>query len=273
MKILVPIKRVIDYAIKIRVDPTKGPHAVQQANVKMSMNPFCEIAVEEAIRLKEAKKSKDDEVVAVSIGPKQCSETIRTALAMGADRGIHIETKGDVRGDYIDLQPWGIANLLKGVVEKEDKVDLVLLGKQSIDSDCGQTGPLLAGLLNAPQATFAAKVTREDDGSFVVDRETDAGTETIKLKPSNAPAVITCDLRLNTPRYPTMPNIMKAKKKPVQVISLEDMVKELGLNLDDVLKPRNQVVEVYEPPPRKEGEMVESVDVLIGKLKGKGLVG
>ena len=136
MKILVPIKRVIDYAIKIRVDPSKGPHAVQQANVKMSMNPFCEIAVEEAIRLKEAKKSKDDEVVAVSIGPKQCSETIRTALAMGADRGIHIETKGDVRGDYIDLQPWGIATLLKGVVEKEDKVDLVLLGKQSIDSVC-----------------------------------------------------------------------------------------------------------------------------------------
>jgi electron transfer flavoprotein beta subunit len=134
MKILVPIKRVIDYAIKIRVDPTKGAHAVQTANVKMSMNPFCEIAVEEAIRLKEASKNKDDEVVAVSIGPKQCSETIRTALAMGADRGIHIETKADVRGDYIDLQPWGIANLLKGVVGKEENVDLVLLGKQSIDS-------------------------------------------------------------------------------------------------------------------------------------------
>jgi electron transfer flavoprotein beta subunit len=136
MKILVPIKRVIDYAIKIRVDPTKGPHAVQTANVKMSMNPFCEIAVEEAIRIKEANKNKDDEVVAVSIGPKQCSETIRTALAMGADRGIHIETKADVRGDYIDLQPWGIAKLLKGVVGKEEKVDLVLLGKQSIDSVC-----------------------------------------------------------------------------------------------------------------------------------------
>jgi electron transfer flavoprotein beta subunit len=239
----------------------------------MSMNPFCEIAVEEAIRLKEAHKNKGDEIVAVSIGPKQCSETIRTALAMGADRGIHIETKGDVRGDYVDLQPWGIAKLLKGVVEKEENVDLVLCGKQSIDSDCGQTGPLLAGFLNAPQATFAAKVTKEDDGSFIVDRETDAGTETIKLLPSDAPAVITCDLRLNTPRYPTMPNIMKAKKKPVQTISLEDMVSELGLDLDEVLKPKNQVVEVYEPPPRKEGEFVESVDELLSKLKEKGVVG
>jgi electron transfer flavoprotein beta subunit len=134
MKILVPIKRVIDYAIKIRVDPSKGAHAVQTANVKMSMNPFCEIAVEEAIRIKDANKNKEDEIVAVSIGPKQCSETIRTALAMGADRGIHIETKPDVRGDYIDLQPWGIAKLLKGVVGREENVDLVLLGKQSIDS-------------------------------------------------------------------------------------------------------------------------------------------
>eukprot|EP00569_Conticribra_weissflogii_P003926 CAMPEP_0171341264 /NCGR_PEP_ID=MMETSP0878-20121228/9805_1 /TAXON_ID=67004 /ORGANISM="Thalassiosira weissflogii, Strain CCMP1336" /LENGTH=275 /DNA_ID=CAMNT_0011843453 /DNA_START=170 /DNA_END=997 /DNA_ORIENTATION=- len=274
MKILVPIKRVIDYAIKIRVDPTKGAHGVQLNNVKMSMNPFCEIAIEEAIRIKESatKAKKDAEVVAVSIGPKQCGETIRTALAMGADRGIHIETKADVRGDYVDLQPWGIARLLKGVVEKEENVDLVLLGKQSIDSDCGQTGPLLAGFLNSPQATFAAKVTREDDGAFTVERETDTGTETIKLNHGRSPAVITCDLRLNTPRYPTMPNIMKAKKKPVQIISLEDMAKELGLDLDDVLKPKNEVVEVYEPPPRKEGEMVGSVDELIGKLREKGLV-
>lgn len=278
MKILVPIKRVIDYSIKIRVDPTKGPQGVQLKNVKMSMNPFCEIAIEEAIRLKEAeikstKKKDAAEVVAVSIGPKQCSETIRTALAMGADRGIHIETKADVRGDYVDMQPWGIANLLKGVVEREEGgVDLVLLGKQSIDSDCGQTGPLLAGLLNSPQATFAAKVERGDDGAFTVERETDAGTETIKLNRTDAPAVITCDLRLNTPRYPTMPNIMKAKKKPVQTISLEDMVTELGLNLDDVLTPKNEVVEVFEPPPRKEGEMVGSIDELLGKLKEKGLV-
>ncbi|KAL9189036.1 hypothetical protein ACHAXT_011526 [Thalassiosira profunda] len=276
MKIIVPIKRVIDYAIKIRVDPSKGAKAVQTANVKMSMNPFCEIAVEEAIRLKEAAakaKTEAAEVVAVSIGPKQCSETIRTALAMGADRGIHVQTDADVRGDYVDLQPLGIASLLKGVVEKEEGgVDLVLLGKQSIDSDCGQTGPMLAGMLNAPQATFAAKVERGDDGAFTVERETDAGTETIKLNPTDGPAVITCDLRLNTPRYPTMPNIMKAKKKPVQTISLEDMVTELGLNLDDVMKPRNEVVEVYEPPPRKEGEMVESVDDLLGKLKEKGLV-
>lgn len=281
MRILVPIKRVIDYAIKIRVDPTQGARGVQLKNVKMSMNPFCEIAVEEAIRLKEAAvKAKKGgggsvpEVVAVSIGPKQCSETIRTALAMGADRGIHIETKADVRGDYVDMQPWGIARLLKGVVEKEEGgVDLVLLGKQSIDSDCGQTGPLLAGFLNAPQASFASKVEKGDDGSFTVERETDAGTETIKLNPAvDSPAVITCDLRLNTPRYPTMPNIMKAKKKPVQTISLEDMVSELGLSLEDVLNPKNEVVEVYEPPPRKEGEMVESVDDLIGKLKEKGLV-
>eukprot|EP00986_Skeletonema_menzelii_P008201 scaffold3387_cov148-Skeletonema_menzelii.AAC.1 len=255
-KILVPIKRVIDYAQKIRVDSSKGPQGVQLKNVKMSMNPFCEIAVEEAIQLKE--KNKGAEVVAISVGPKQCTETIRTALAMGADRGIHIETKPDVRGDYVDLQPWAIASLLKGIVEKEDAVDLVLLGKQSIDSDCGQTGPLLAGLLNAPQATFAANIERGDDGSFTVERETDT--------------VITCDLRLNTPRYPTMPNIMKAKKKPVDTISLEDMVKELGLDLDEVLTPQNEVVEVYEPPPRKEGETVGSIDELLGKLKEKGLV-
>mmetsp|Transcript_10450 Transcript_10450/g.16188 ORF Transcript_10450/g.16188 Transcript_10450/m.16188 type:complete len:273 (-) Transcript_10450:1062-1880(-) len=269
-KILVPIKRVIDYAQKIRVDPSKGAQGVQLKNVKMSMNPFCEIAVEEAIQLKE--QNKGAEVVAISVGPKQCTETIRTALAMGADRGIHIETKPDVRGDYIDLQPWAIASLLKGIVEKEDAVDLVLLGKQSIDSDCGQTGPLLAGLLNAPQATFAANIERGDDGSFTVERETDTGTETIKLNASGKPAVITCDLRLNTPRYPTMPNIMKAKKKPVETISLEDMVKELGLDLDEVLTPKNEVVEVYEPPPRKEGETVGNIDELLGKLKEKGLV-
>lgn len=274
MKILVPIKRVIDYAIKIRVDPTKGAQGVQLKNVKMSMNPFCEIAVEEAMRLKEAAvkaKQTEAEVVAVSIGPKQCADTIRTALAMGADRGIHIETKADVRGDYIDLQPWGVATLLRAVVEKEEGVDLVLMGKQSIDSDCGQTGPLLAGFLNAPQATFAAKVDRNDDGTFTVDRETDVGTETIKLKPSDGPAVITCDLRLNTPRYATMPQIMKAKKKPVQTIKLEDMVTELGLDLEDVLTPKNEVVEVYEPPPRKEGEMVASVEELLEKLREKGL--
>lgn len=275
MKIIVPIKRVIDYAIKIRVDPTQGARGVQLKNVKMSMNPFCEIAVEEAIRLKEAAvaaQRKEAEVVAVSIGPKQCADTLRNALAMGADRGIHIQTPADVRGDYIDLQPWGIAHLLRGVVEKEGGVDLVIMGKQSIDSDCGQTGPLLAGLMNAPQATFAAKVDSDGDGSFTVERETDLGTETIKLNSSDAPAVITCDLRLNTPRYPTMPNIMKAKKKPVQTIKLEEMVTELGLTLEDVLTPKNEVVEVYEPPPRKEGEMVASVEELLGKLREKGLV-
>lgn len=263
MKILVPIKRVIDYAVKVRVDPTKG--GVQLQNVKMSMNPFCEIAIEEAIRIKESlTKSKSPcEVVAVSIGPKQCSETIRTALAMGADRGVHLTT--DMRGDYMELQPLAIAQLLKGVVEREEP-DLVLLGKQSIDSDCGQTGPMLAGLLNVPQATYAAKITV--DSSITVERETDDGTETIKLSTTSKPAIVTCDLRLNAPRYASMPNIMKAKKKKVDVFNAQEMAEELGVDLS----PRNDVVEVYEPPARLAGEIVESVDELVKKLKEKGLL-
>lgn len=245
---------MVDYAVKVRVN--KG--MVDLANVKQSMNPFCEIAVEEAVRLKEAKKA--SEVVAVSIGPKQCTETIRTALAMGCDRGIHIQT--DLRTDYVNLQPFAIAQLLQKVVEKEESVNLVLLGKQSIDSDCGQTGPLLAGMMGWPQVTFASKVeVTQDDTCLLVERETDTGSETIKAM---LPAVVTCDLRLNEPRYATLPNIMKAKKKKVETISANEM----GVDLE----PHNQVLEVIEPPPRKEGIMVADVDELISKLRDEAKV-
>ena len=252
MKVLVGVKRVVDYAVKVRVQNK----TVDLANVKMSLNPFCEIAVEEGVRLKEAKAA--DEVVAVSIGPKQCTETLRTALAMGCDRAIHVQT--DMRTDYMELQPYAIAQLLQKVVEQE-KSDLVLLGKQGIDSDCGQTGPLLAGFLGWPQVTFAAKV--QVDGSGIsVERETDSGTETISIP--SLPAVVTCDLRLNEPRYATLPNIMKAKKKKVDTL----MAEEMGVDLS----PHNQVVEVFEPPSRKEGIMVESVDQLLDKLRNEAAV-
>jgi electron transfer flavoprotein beta subunit len=254
MKVLVGVKRVVDYAVKVQVQ--KG--SVNLANVKMSLNPFCEIAVEEAVRLKEAKVA--SEVVAVSIGPKQCTETLRTALAMGCDRAIHVAT--DLRTDYMDLQPYAIAKLFQKVVDREQS-DLVLLGKQSIDSDCGQTGPMLAGFLGWPQVTFASSLTVHDDKrGITVERETDAGTETVRIP--NLPAVVTCDLRLNEPRYATLPNIMKAKKKPVDTIQAED----LGVDLTT----HNQVVEVFEPPPRKEGVMVGSVDELLDKLRNEAAV-
>lgn len=249
MKVLVGVKRVVDYAVKVRVQNK----TVDLANVKMSLNPFCEIAVEEGVRLKEAKAA--SEVVAVSIGPKQCTETLRTALAMGCDRAIHVQT--DLRTDYMELQPYAIAQLLQKVVEQE-KSDLVLLGKQGIDSDCGQTGPLLAGYLGWPQVTFAAKVQVEGSG-ISVERETDSGTETISIP--SLPAVVTCDLRLNEPRYATLPNIMKAKKKKVDTLVAEEMGVDLA--------PHNQVVEVFEPPPRKEGIMVENVDQLLDKLRNE----
>ena len=250
MKVLVGVKRVVDYAVKVQVQ--KGQ--VNLSNVKMSLNPFCEIAVEEAVRLKESKAA--SEVVAVSIGPKQCTETLRTALAMGADRAIHVTT--DMRTDYMELQPYAIAKLFQKVVEQEQS-DLVLLGKQGIDSDCGQTGPMLAGFLGWPQVTFAADLTVDDgSSSMTVERETDSGTETIK---TSLPAVVTCDLRLNEPRYATLPNIMKAKKKKVDTLKAED----LGVDLS----PRNDVVEVFEPPPRKEGIMVNDVDELLDKLKNE----
>lgn len=250
MKILVGVKRVVDYAVKVRVQK----NAVDLSNIKMSLNPFCEIAVEEAVRLKEAKFA--EEIVALSIGPKQCSETLRTALAMGCDRGIHIMT--DLRTDYMQLQPLAIAKLFQKIVEQE-KTDLVLVGKQGIDSDCAQTGPMLAGLLGWPQVTFAAKLEMNDSGGMVVQRETDFGTESIKIH--SLPAVITCDLRLNEPRYATLPNIMKAKKKKVDTIQAD----ELGVDLE----PRNEVLEVFEPPPRKEGIIVEDVDTLLDKLRNE----
>ncbi len=188
MKILVGVKRVVDYAVKVRV----GANGVDLKNVKMSLNPFCEIAVEEAVKLKENKCANVSEVVAISIGPKQCVETLRTAMAMGADRGIHVTT--DLRGDYMELQSDSVAKIFKKVIEEKEKdVDLVLVGKQAIDSDCGQVGPMLAGIMGWPQATFAAKLDLDGDG-LKVERETDQGTETIKLK--SLPAVVSCDLRL-----------------------------------------------------------------------------
>lgn len=251
MKVLVGVKRVVDYAVKVQVQ--KG--SVNLKNVKMSMNPFCEIAVEEAVRLKEANSA--EEIVAFSIGPKQCTETLRTALAMGCDRAIHVST--DKRTDYMELQPYAIAKMIQKIVEQESS-NLVLLGKQGIDSDCGQTGPMLAGFLGWPQVTFAANMIAEDGGQGItVERETDSGTETIKIP--SLPAVVTCDLRLNEPRYATLPNIMKAKKKKVQTIKADD----LGVDLTAY----NDVVEVFEPPPRKEGVMVESVDDLLDKLRNE----
>jgi electron transfer flavoprotein beta subunit len=215
-----------------------------------------QIAVEEAVRLKEAKKA--SEVVAVSIGPKQCAETLRTALAMGCDRGIHIKT--DKRTDYMELQPYAVAHLFKKIVEKETS-DLILLGKQGIDSDCGQTGPFLAGLMGAPQVTFAAKLEVNDEG-LKVERETDSGTETIQVK--SLPAVVTCDLRLNEPRYVTLPNIMKAKRKTVEEIPAGEVEVDLT--------PHNKVLEVMEPPPRKAGVRVADVDELIDKLRNEAKV-
>uniref|UniRef100_A0A7S2Y0H3 Electron transfer flavoprotein subunit beta n=1 Tax=Fibrocapsa japonica TaxID=94617 RepID=A0A7S2Y0H3_9STRA len=221
----------------------------------MSMNPFCEIAVEEAVRMKEKKLA--SEVVAVTIGPKKSQETLRTALAMGADRGVHITT--DVRLDQ-ELSPLSVAKLLSKVVE-EEKPDMVLLGKQAIDSDHAMTGPMLAGLLNWPQATFAAKLDPQDAG-LSVERETDTGTEVVQLHA--LPAVVTCDLRLNEPRYATLPNIMKAKKKKVDTKAAAD----LGVDLER----RNQVLEVNEPPAREAGIFVETVDELVDKLKNEAKV-
>jgi len=249
---------VVDYAVKVRVGADGA--GVNLKNVKMSMNPFCEIAVEEAVKLKENKDAKVSEVIALSVGPKQCQETLRTALAMGCDRGIHITT--DKRTDYMELQSDAIAKLFQKVIEeKEEGIDLVLVGKQAIDSDCGQVGPAVAGRMGWPQATFAAKVDLDGDG-LLVERETDSGTETIKV--NSLPAVVTCDLRLNTPRYATLPNIMKAKKKKVDTYKIEDF--------DVDLEPKNKILEVFEPPPRKEGILVDDVNTLIDKLRNEASV-
>jgi electron transfer flavoprotein beta subunit len=243
MKVLVPVKRVIDSNVKARVKADQT--GVDLANVKMSMNPFCEIAVEEAVRLKE--KGLADEIVAVSIGPAQAQETIRTALAMGADRGLLIQTDADV-------EPLEVAKLLKAAVEKEAP-GLVLMGKQAIDGDNNAVGQMLSALLDWPQATFASKV--EIDGSKIkVTREVDGGLQTLEL---DLPAVVTADLRLNEPRYASLPNIMKAKKKPIDVSAVADF----GVDLSGRLK----VLKVTEPPKRTAGVKVENAAELVAKLK------
>ena len=248
MKVLVPVKRVVDYNVKIRVK-TDGT-GVELANVKMSMNPFDEIAVEEAIRLKEAGKA--TEIVAVSIGPVQATETIRTALAMGADRGILVKTDAVV-------EPLAVAKILKGVVEVE-KPGLIIMGKQAIDDDCNQTGQMLAALLNWPQGTFASKIVIEADAANVT-REVDGGLQTVRLK---LPAVVTTDLRLNEPRYASLPNIMKAKKKPIDEKSPADFGVETA--------PRLEILKTTDPPGRKAGAKVGSVAELVGKLKNAGVL-
>ncbi len=248
MKILVPVKRVVDYNVKIRVKPDGS--GVDLANVKMSMNPFDEIAVEEAIRLKE--KGAATEIVAVSIGPQQAQETIRTALAMGADRGILVQSDPPP-------EPLAVAKILKGIVEAE-KPDLVILGKQAIDDDSNQTGQMLAALLNWPQATFAFKL-ETGDGFLNVTREIDGGLQTLKLK---LPAIITTDLRLNEPRYASLPNIMKAKKKPIDMKSPADY----GVDVT----PRLEILKTEEPPKRQGGRKVASVAELVDKLKEAGVI-
>jgi electron transfer flavoprotein beta subunit len=243
MKLLVCVKRVVDYNVKIRVKPDGS--GVELANIKMSMNPFDEIAVEEAVRLKE--QGKATEIVAVSIGPQQAGETIRTALAMGADRGILVKTDATV-------EPLGVAKILAKVVEQE-KPDLIIMGKQAIDDDSNQTGQMLAALLGWPQGTFAFKVN-VGEGSIDVTREVDGGLQTLALK---LPAIVTTDLRLNEPRYASLPNIMKAKKKPLDETSPET----LGVNV----APRLKVIKTAEPGGRKAGVKVGSVAELVQKLK------
>ena len=248
MKLLVPVKRVIDYNVKVRAKSDNT--GVETSNVKMSMNPFDEIAIEEAVRMKEAGNA--EEIIAVSLGVQQCQETIRTALAMGADRGIHVKT------DH-ELQPLAVAKLLKALVDKESP-DLVILGKQAIDDDSNQTGQMLAALLDWPQGTFASGIELAD-GKATVIREVDGGLETIEI---SMPAVISTDLRLNEPRYASLPNIMKAKKKPIEEITPAD----LGVDIT----PRLTTLKVEEPPRREAGVMVESVAELVDKLKNEAKV-
>jgi len=245
MKVLVPVKRVVDYNVKIRVKPDGS--GIELANVKMSMNPFDEIAVEEAVRLKE--KGGATEVVVVSVGPAKAQETIRTAQAIGADRGILVETP-----EGATIEPLAVAKLLKAVADAE-KPGLIILGKQAIDDDCNQTGQMLAALLGWPQGTFASKMVIES-GIVSVTREVDGGLETVKLK---MPAAVTTDLRLNEPRYPSLPNIMKAKKKPL------DVKKPADLGVD--IAPRLKVLKITEPASRKAGVKVGSVAELVAKLK------
>lgn len=248
MKALVPVKRVVDYNVKVRVKPDNS--AVDLANVKMAINPFCEIAVEEAIRLKEA--GIVSEVVVVSVGPSNAQEQIRAALALGADRGILVTSDEE-------LQPLSIAKVLKTVVDRETP-DLVILGKQSIDGDNNQTGQMLAALTNMPQATFASEVKIED-GKAIVTREVDSGLQTLALE---LPALITTDLRLNEPRYASLPNIMKAKKKPMETLTTEELGVEINASI--------QTLKVEPPAERQAGIMVSSVAELVEKLKNEAKV-
>jgi electron transfer flavoprotein beta subunit len=245
MKVLVPVKRVVDANVKVRVKPDGS--GVDLANVKMAMNPFDEIAVEEALRLKEGGKA--TEIVCVSIGPAQAAETIRTGLAMGADRGIHVKIEGTV-------EPLAVAKILKKIVD-EEKPGLVILGKQAIDDDCNQTGQMLAALLGWAQGTFASKVVIDGD-QVSVTREIDGGLQTVKLK---MPAVVTTDLRLNEPRYASLPNIMKAKKKPIGEKTPQDLGVDAG--------PRLKVLKTSDPAGRKAGVKVKSVAELVDKLKNE----
>jgi electron transfer flavoprotein beta subunit len=245
MKVLVPVKRVVDYNVKIRVKPDGT--GVDLANVKMSMNPFDEISVEEAIRLKEA--GTVTEIIAVSVGPQQAQETIRTALAMGADRGILVKTDADV-------EPLGVAKILKAIATEENP-DLIIVGKQAIDDDSNQTGQMVAQMLGWSQGTFASKVEAAD-GKINVTREVDGGLQTVSL---TMPAVVTTDLRLNEPRYASLPNIMKAKKKPIDEKTPEDYGVDIA--------PRLEVLAVNEPPAREAGIIVESVAELVDKLKNE----
>ena len=248
MKVLVPVKRVVDYNVKVRVKSDGS--GVDIANVKMSMNPFDEIAVEEATRLKE--KGVVTEIIAVTVGVAQAQETLRTAMAIGADRGILVETDAEV-------QPLAVAKVLKALIDKE-KPDLIILGKQAIDDDSNQTGQMLAALADLPQGTFASKV-EVADGYAIVTREVDGGLETVKLK---LPAVVTTDLRLNEPRYATLPNIMKAKKKPLDTIAADS----LGVDV----APRLKTIKVSEPPKRAGGVKVADVADLLNKLRNEAKV-
>ena len=248
MKILVPIKRVVDYNVKVR--PKADESGVDLNNVKMAINPFCEIAVEEAVRLKEAGSA--TEIIAVTVGAENAQEQLRTALALGADRAILVETD-------LEVEPLGVSKVLKAIVERESP-NLIIMGKQAIDGDNNQTGQMLAALMNYPQATFASELKIEGEKA-VVTREVDGGLQTISI---NLPAVVTSDLRLNEPRYASLPNIMKAKQKPLEVIKSDD----LGVDLN----PRISTLKVSPPPEREAGIIVESVDQLVEKLKNEAKV-
>ncbi len=250
MKALVCVKRVIDYNVRIRVKSDKS--GVETDNVKMSMNPFDEIAVEEAVRMKE--KSQIQEIVILSIGTDKSQETIRSGLAMGGDRGILVKT------DKEQLEPLTVGKIIKAVSDKE-KPDLIILGKQAIDDDCNQTGQIVATLLDIPQATFASELKKNDDNTLEVTREVDGGLETVKV---NIPCVVTTDLRLNEPRYASLPNIMKAKQKKIDLLEIGSF----GIDIKD----RLQVLEVNEPPERKPGIKVDDVEALVNKLKNEAKV-